>query len=180
MSLTITSLETFQVILEFWKVLQDCESRPKVIIPWYIHLKLQHLNNIWNQCRFMQGNGFTGSVAVLADLPLSELWVFYIQAQWSISLPWLSYSVFIFRNIEDNQFSGVIPENFQNIPNLWSVQTCAQFTLRCHFLKIFYVHWPLYHYSGLLEIDLNLEQTTRPGDSLLMFCLMRRISVVHH
>ncbi|PIN13212.1 Serine/threonine protein kinase [Handroanthus impetiginosus] len=44
---------------------------------------------------FLQGNQFTGSVIFLANLSLSDL------------------------NIEDNHFSGVIPEKFQTIPNLW-------------------------------------------------------------
>ncbi|KAJ4705593.1 putative Receptor protein kinase CLAVATA1 [Melia azedarach] len=44
---------------------------------------------------FLQNNNFTGSVIYLADLPLISL------------------------NIEDNQFSGVIPKQFQSIPNLW-------------------------------------------------------------
>ncbi|KAI5671541.1 hypothetical protein M9H77_11905 [Catharanthus roseus] len=43
----------------------------------------------------LQGNRFTGSVSLLGDLPLSEL------------------------NVEDNHFSGVIPEKFQYINNLW-------------------------------------------------------------
>ncbi|KAL2480559.1 Protein STRUBBELIG-RECEPTOR FAMILY 2 [Abeliophyllum distichum] len=44
---------------------------------------------------FLQRNEFTGSVILLADLPLSDL------------------------NIEDNHFSGLIPEKFQAIHNLW-------------------------------------------------------------
>ncbi|CAA2938535.1 STRUBBELIG-RECEPTOR FAMILY 2 [Olea europaea subsp. europaea] len=44
---------------------------------------------------FLQGNEFTGSVIFLANLPLSDL------------------------NIEDNHFSGLIPEKFQYIHNLW-------------------------------------------------------------
>ncbi|KAL9428401.1 hypothetical protein AB3S75_030402 [Citrus x aurantiifolia] len=44
---------------------------------------------------FLQNNNFTGSVIYLADLPL------------------------IYLNIEDNQFSGVIPKQFESIPNLW-------------------------------------------------------------
>ncbi|KAL3373034.1 hypothetical protein AABB24_005174 [Solanum stoloniferum] len=43
----------------------------------------------------LQSNEFTGSVIFLADLHLHEL------------------------NIEDNHFSGVIPESFQNINSLW-------------------------------------------------------------
>ncbi|RAL48508.1 hypothetical protein DM860_005932 [Cuscuta australis] len=44
---------------------------------------------------FLQSNSFTGSVIHLAGLSLNDL------------------------NIEDNHFSGVIPENFQQIKNLW-------------------------------------------------------------
>eukprot|EP00257_Ricinus_communis_P022932 XP_015582794.1 protein STRUBBELIG-RECEPTOR FAMILY 2 [Ricinus communis] len=44
---------------------------------------------------FLQNNQFTGSVIYLADLPLTDL------------------------NIQSNQFSGVIPTQFQYIPNLW-------------------------------------------------------------
>ncbi|XP_057783194.1 protein STRUBBELIG-RECEPTOR FAMILY 2 isoform X2 [Salvia miltiorrhiza] len=44
---------------------------------------------------FLQSNQFTGSVIFLASLTLIDL------------------------NIEDNHFSGVIPEHFQNITNLW-------------------------------------------------------------
>ncbi|XP_021893971.1 protein STRUBBELIG-RECEPTOR FAMILY 2 [Carica papaya] len=44
---------------------------------------------------FLQNNKFTGSVVYLADLPLIDL------------------------NIEDNEFSGVIPSQFQFIPHLW-------------------------------------------------------------
>ncbi|XP_031103129.1 protein STRUBBELIG-RECEPTOR FAMILY 2-like [Ipomoea triloba] len=44
---------------------------------------------------FLQNNSLTGSVTLLAELPLRDL------------------------NIEDNHFSGVIPENFQGITNLW-------------------------------------------------------------
>ncbi|XP_019186419.1 PREDICTED: protein STRUBBELIG-RECEPTOR FAMILY 2-like [Ipomoea nil] len=44
---------------------------------------------------FLQSNSLTGSVTLLAELPLRDL------------------------NIEDNHFSGVIPENFQGITNLW-------------------------------------------------------------
>ncbi|KAL0555183.1 hypothetical protein IC582_009122 [Cucumis melo] len=44
---------------------------------------------------FLQKNKFTGSVAYLSHLPLIDL------------------------NIQDNYFSGIIPENFRNIPNLW-------------------------------------------------------------
>ncbi|KAL3533896.1 hypothetical protein ACH5RR_007417 [Cinchona calisaya] len=44
---------------------------------------------------YLQGNAFTGSVIYLANLPLSDL------------------------NIQDNHFSGVIPEQFQSINNLW-------------------------------------------------------------
>ncbi|CAI0406706.1 unnamed protein product [Linum tenue] len=44
---------------------------------------------------FLQKNQFTGSVVYLADLPLSDL------------------------NIQSNNFSGVIPTNFQTIPDLW-------------------------------------------------------------
>ncbi|CAI9097402.1 OLC1v1033817C1 [Oldenlandia corymbosa var. corymbosa] len=43
---------------------------------------------------YLQGNAFTGSVLYLAKLPLTDL------------------------NIEDNNFSGVIPEEFQQIKNL--------------------------------------------------------------
>ncbi|XP_022928074.1 protein STRUBBELIG-RECEPTOR FAMILY 2-like [Cucurbita moschata] len=44
---------------------------------------------------FLQNNKFTGSVAYLSHLPLTDL------------------------NIQDNSFSGIIPENFRTIPNLW-------------------------------------------------------------
>ncbi|CAK9322883.1 unnamed protein product [Citrullus colocynthis] len=44
---------------------------------------------------FLQNNKFTGSVAYLSRLPLIDL------------------------NIQDNYFSGIIPKNFRNIPNLW-------------------------------------------------------------
>ncbi|XP_060210374.1 protein STRUBBELIG-RECEPTOR FAMILY 2 isoform X1 [Lycium barbarum] len=44
---------------------------------------------------YLQSNEFTGSVIFLADLHLHDL------------------------NIEDNHFSGVIPESFQNINSLW-------------------------------------------------------------
>ncbi|ESQ40611.1 hypothetical protein EUTSA_v10012782mg [Eutrema salsugineum] len=44
---------------------------------------------------FLQNNKFTGSIIYLADLPLADL------------------------NIEDNQFSGIIPSHFQSIPHLW-------------------------------------------------------------
>ncbi|KAM1208469.1 hypothetical protein ACFX13_014490 [Malus domestica] len=44
---------------------------------------------------FLQNNKFTGSVAYLAELPLTDL------------------------NIQDNYFSGIIPNHFQSIPNLW-------------------------------------------------------------
>ncbi|KAJ4969703.1 hypothetical protein NE237_002802 [Protea cynaroides] len=44
---------------------------------------------------FLQNNKFTGSVIFLANLPLSDL------------------------NIQNNNFSGVIPETFQFIANLW-------------------------------------------------------------
>ncbi|XP_057505840.1 protein STRUBBELIG-RECEPTOR FAMILY 2 isoform X1 [Actinidia eriantha] len=44
---------------------------------------------------FLEKNGFTGSVILLARLPLSDL------------------------NIQDNHFSGVLPNQFQYIRNLW-------------------------------------------------------------
>ncbi|XP_010557936.1 PREDICTED: protein STRUBBELIG-RECEPTOR FAMILY 2-like isoform X2 [Tarenaya hassleriana] len=44
---------------------------------------------------YLQNNRFTGSVVYLADLPLIDL------------------------NIEDNEFSGVLPSHFQSIPHLW-------------------------------------------------------------
>ncbi|XP_054777604.1 protein STRUBBELIG-RECEPTOR FAMILY 2 isoform X2 [Prosopis cineraria] len=44
---------------------------------------------------FLQNNNFTGSVTYLADLPLTDL------------------------NIQGNLFSGIIPQHFQYIPNLW-------------------------------------------------------------
>ncbi|CAH9117869.1 unnamed protein product [Cuscuta europaea] len=44
---------------------------------------------------FLQNNSLTGSVILLSQLPLKDL------------------------NIADNHFSGVIPENFQKIRNLW-------------------------------------------------------------
>ncbi|GLT50194.1 hypothetical protein SLA2020_236990 [Shorea laevis] len=44
---------------------------------------------------FLQNNKFTGSVVYLAELPLTDL------------------------NIEDNHFSGLIPQQFRSIPNLW-------------------------------------------------------------
>ncbi|XP_028777566.1 protein STRUBBELIG-RECEPTOR FAMILY 2 [Neltuma alba] len=44
---------------------------------------------------FLQNNNFTGSVTYLADLPLTDL------------------------NIQGNLFSGIIPQHFQSIPNLW-------------------------------------------------------------
>ncbi|XP_010423291.1 PREDICTED: protein STRUBBELIG-RECEPTOR FAMILY 2 [Camelina sativa] len=44
---------------------------------------------------YLQNNRLTGSVIYLADLPLADL------------------------NIEDNQFSGIIPSHFQSIPHLW-------------------------------------------------------------
>ncbi|KAF1859968.1 hypothetical protein Lal_00027815 [Lupinus albus] len=46
---------------------------------------------------FLQNNRFTGSVTYLAELPLIDL------------------------NIQDNLFSGILPQHFQTIPNLWSV-----------------------------------------------------------
>ncbi|KAJ4883325.1 Protein STRUBBELIG-RECEPTOR FAMILY 2 [Raphanus sativus] len=44
---------------------------------------------------YLQSNRFTGSIIYLSDLPLTDL------------------------NIEDNQFSGIIPSHFQSIPHLW-------------------------------------------------------------
>ncbi|PQQ06870.1 protein STRUBBELIG-RECEPTOR FAMILY 2 [Prunus yedoensis var. nudiflora] len=44
---------------------------------------------------YLQNNKFTGSVAYLAELPLTDM------------------------NIQDNYFSGIIPNHFQSIPNLW-------------------------------------------------------------
>ncbi|XP_027367613.1 protein STRUBBELIG-RECEPTOR FAMILY 2 [Abrus precatorius] len=44
---------------------------------------------------FLQNNRFTGSVTYLAELPLIDL------------------------NIQDNLFSGILPQHFQSIPNLW-------------------------------------------------------------
>ncbi|KAJ4979142.1 hypothetical protein NE237_009922 [Protea cynaroides] len=44
---------------------------------------------------FLQNNKFTGSVIFLANLPLSDL------------------------NIQNNHFSGIIPKQFQLVPNLW-------------------------------------------------------------
>ncbi|KAL0555182.1 hypothetical protein IC582_009121 [Cucumis melo] len=44
---------------------------------------------------FLQKNKFTGPVSYLSDLPLTDL------------------------NIQDNYFSGIIPEHFKTIPNLW-------------------------------------------------------------
>ncbi|XP_014628610.1 protein STRUBBELIG-RECEPTOR FAMILY 2 [Glycine max] len=44
---------------------------------------------------FLQNNRFTGSVTYLAELPLIDL------------------------NIQDNLFSGILPQPFQSIPNLW-------------------------------------------------------------
>ncbi|XP_017414239.1 protein STRUBBELIG-RECEPTOR FAMILY 2 [Vigna angularis] len=44
---------------------------------------------------FLQNNRFTGSVTYLAELPLIDL------------------------NIQDNLFSGLLPQHFQSIPNLW-------------------------------------------------------------
>ncbi|XVF07333.1 hypothetical protein REPUB_Repub06bG0129500 [Reevesia pubescens] len=44
---------------------------------------------------FMQNNNLTGSVIYLAELPLTYL------------------------NLEDNDFSGIIPKQIQSIPNLW-------------------------------------------------------------
>ncbi|KAG4397167.1 hypothetical protein GLYMA_10G091400v4 [Glycine max] len=43
----------------------------------------------------LQNNRFTGSVTYLAELPLIDL------------------------NIQDNLFSGILPQHFQSIPNLW-------------------------------------------------------------
>ncbi|KAJ0266236.1 Protein STRUBBELIG-RECEPTOR FAMILY 2 [Hirschfeldia incana] len=44
---------------------------------------------------YLQNNRFTGSIIYLSDMPLTDL------------------------NIEDNQFSGIIPSHFQSIPHLW-------------------------------------------------------------
>ncbi|KAK7278841.1 hypothetical protein RJT34_23879 [Clitoria ternatea] len=44
---------------------------------------------------FLQNNRFTGSVTYLSELPLIDL------------------------NIQDNLFSGILPQHFQSIPNLW-------------------------------------------------------------
>ncbi|PIA53385.1 hypothetical protein AQUCO_00900159v1 [Aquilegia coerulea] len=44
---------------------------------------------------YLQNNKFTGSVIFLANLPLTEL------------------------NIQNNHFSGVVPKQFQYVPNLW-------------------------------------------------------------
>ncbi|XP_027924636.1 protein STRUBBELIG-RECEPTOR FAMILY 2-like [Vigna unguiculata] len=44
---------------------------------------------------FLQNNRFTGSVTYLAELPLTDL------------------------NIQDNLFSGILPQHFQSILNLW-------------------------------------------------------------
>ncbi|CAJ2673115.1 unnamed protein product [Trifolium pratense] len=44
---------------------------------------------------FLQNNRFTGSVTYLAELPL------------------------IYLNIQENLFSGILPQHFQSIPNLW-------------------------------------------------------------
>ncbi|KAG2262929.1 hypothetical protein Bca4012_012635 [Brassica carinata] len=44
---------------------------------------------------YLQNNRLTGSIIYLSDLPLTDL------------------------NIEDNQFSGIIPSHFQSIPHLW-------------------------------------------------------------
>ncbi|KAI5396604.1 hypothetical protein KIW84_062707 [Lathyrus oleraceus] len=44
---------------------------------------------------FLQNNRFTGSVTYLGDLPL------------------------IYLNIQENLFSGILPQHFQSIPNLW-------------------------------------------------------------
>ncbi|EPS64024.1 hypothetical protein M569_10757, partial [Genlisea aurea] len=55
-------------------------------------LSFTYLTNVTRL--FLQSNQFTGSVIFLANLSITEL------------------------NIEDNHFSGVIPEKFQNIPNL--------------------------------------------------------------
>ncbi|KAJ1409898.1 Serine-threonine/tyrosine-protein kinase, catalytic domain [Sesbania bispinosa] len=44
---------------------------------------------------FLQNNRFTGSVTYLAELPLIDL------------------------NIQENLFSGILPQHFQSIPNLW-------------------------------------------------------------
>ncbi|CAH2073798.1 unnamed protein product [Thlaspi arvense] len=44
---------------------------------------------------YLQNNRFTGSIIYLTDLPLTDL------------------------NIEDNEFSGIIPSHFQSIPHLW-------------------------------------------------------------
>ncbi|TKY62553.1 STRUBBELIG-RECEPTOR FAMILY 2 [Spatholobus suberectus] len=44
---------------------------------------------------FLHNNRFTGSVTYLAELPLTDL------------------------NIQDNLFSGILPQHFQSIPNLW-------------------------------------------------------------
>ncbi|MCD9641702.1 hypothetical protein HAX54_028090 [Datura stramonium] len=54
---------------------------------------------------YLQSNEFTGSVIFLADLHLHDL------------------------NIEDNHFSGVIPESFQNINSLWSKLSSTNFLL---------------------------------------------------
>ncbi|XP_042513258.1 protein STRUBBELIG-RECEPTOR FAMILY 2 isoform X2 [Macadamia integrifolia] len=52
---------------------------------------------------FLQNNKFTGSVIFLANLPLSDL------------------------NIQNNHFSGVIPKQFQLIPNLWIAENMFQY-----------------------------------------------------
>ncbi|KAK7392822.1 hypothetical protein VNO78_21270 [Psophocarpus tetragonolobus] len=44
---------------------------------------------------FLQNNRFTGSVTYLSEIPLIDL------------------------NIQDNLFSGLLPQHFQSIPNLW-------------------------------------------------------------
>ncbi|CAB4286832.1 unnamed protein product [Prunus armeniaca] len=64
------------------------------IVYFYNYVSLIHIS-IGCICRYLQNNKFTGSVTYLAELPLTDM------------------------NIQDNYFSGIIPNHFQSIPNLW-------------------------------------------------------------
>lgn len=73
--LSITSPEIYLPLSKLWQTLQDCEflflinhdmDYPFTATRFYFK----------NYFRFLQGNEFTGSVIFLANLPLSDLYVF--------------------------------------------------------------------------------------------------------
>lgn len=70
--------------------------------------------------RYLQNNQFTGTIDVLANLPLENLWVTSISVKFNRTLYFLSLQLTIFvlmfvRNVANNHFTGWVPEQLINI-----------------------------------------------------------------